>query len=92
MKRPPSHYNPSPMFGERRVPSRTEQAIAYLLERAGGKLSGKRLALLLYMADVLAREYIGRPITDIRWTRDMLEMELDAGDVVRVDDAAITTD
>jgi hypothetical protein len=64
----PRHWNPLPMFGLRIRLSRTAQAIAYLLNAAGpAGIERERLPLLLYMADLHAREYLGRPITDLEW-------------------------
>lgn len=71
--RPPRHYNPLPRFGLRVRLSRTAQAILVLLTQAGPEgIRVDQLPALLYMADLHAREYLGRPITDIQWTRGML--------------------
>lgn len=54
--------------------SRTAMAIAALVGGAGfyGSIPKEKLAPMLYMADVLGREYLGHPITDIEWTPDMI--------------------
>lgn len=61
------------MFGLRVVPSRTERVIVALVQMAGEHgIVRERLSALLYMADIHAREYLGYPLTDIRWTREHL--------------------
>ncbi len=48
-------------------------AIHTLVAFAGaGGIELERIPALLYMADVKAREYLGHPITDVRWTPQML--------------------
>lgn len=49
--------------------SQTAQAIAFLIQQGGGDtaLTMERLAAMLYMADVIARQYTGKPITDLTW-------------------------
>ena len=74
--RAPRHYNPMPMFGLRVQLSRTAQALVFIAQRAGESgVDASRVAPLLYMSDVLAREHFGKPITDIEWRRDMLASE-----------------
>lgn len=61
--------------------SRTAQAILSLLGGAGEKgIPKEKLAPMLYMADVIAREYLGHPITDIEWTKEMLESRASLGE------------
>lgn len=73
--KPPRHYNPPPMFGLRVKLSRTAQVLAYLLRAADERgIERERIAPLLYMADVLSLQYLGRPMTEIEWRRDMLEV------------------
>lgn len=71
---PPRHYNPPPMFGLRVQLDRTSQAILFLIRHARGVpgIESERLAPLLFMTDVIARQYLGHPLTDIEWTREML--------------------
>lgn len=69
MTHPPPHYNPRPMFGLR-VPtlSKTAAAMIVLLRAAGTRgLSIEQLHALLYMTDVIAWQYLGRPITALVW-------------------------
>jgi hypothetical protein len=50
--------------------AKNRDAILYFLRAAGSEgLSLERLQALLYMADVLARECFGRPITSYKWRR-----------------------
>lgn len=73
-KRPPRHFNPLPMFGLRVRLSRTAEAIFALIKWSDG-ITADRVAPMLCTADVISREYLGRPITDVQWTRQMLSAE-----------------
>lgn len=70
-RRPPRHYNPVPRFGLRPPPlSRTAQAMLVIIRACGaaGVLATlDRIQAMLYMADILARQYLGRPITALTW-------------------------
>jgi hypothetical protein len=68
----PRHYNPPPMFGLRVPLSRTAKVVAALVALAPDGIEVERLPALLYMTDVIARQYLGRPLTDHEWRRSDL--------------------
>jgi hypothetical protein len=71
----PQHGAGKIFFTSSEPMSRTAQAIAALIGGAGEKgIPKERLAPLLYMLDVHAREYLGHPITDIDWTAEKLDV------------------
>lgn len=49
--------------------SKTAQAMLVLLSQSPDGMDEQRMANLLYMADVLSRQYLGKPITEIEWHR-----------------------
>src|SRR3990172_4747017 len=52
-------------------PSKTAQVLKFFAQQYGHPgVPRKRLAKLVYMADVLARQYLGHPITEFEYIKD----------------------
>jgi hypothetical protein len=47
--------------------SKTVDLIRYFVEKQSGRIGRTKLAWLIYLADIEARRYLGRPISDLRF-------------------------